>query len=61
MCRNISGRGMIGVVLKWTTAGESHGQALVAIIEGVIADVEVTSDEIASQLAVASVTAVVPG
>ena len=42
---------MIGDVLKWTTAGESHGQALVAIIEGVIADVEVTSDEIASQLA----------
>jgi len=42
---------MIGHVLKWTTAGESHGQALVAIIEGVIADIEVTSDEIASQLA----------
>ncbi|WP_309297733.1 chorismate synthase [Dietzia sp. NCCP-2495] len=38
-------------MLKWTTAGESHGQALVAIIEGVIADIEVTSDEIASQLA----------
>ncbi|MCY1657009.1 MULTISPECIES: chorismate synthase [unclassified Dietzia] len=42
---------MIGDVLKWTTAGESHGQALVTIVEGVIAGVEVTSDEIASQLA----------
>ncbi|PTM88684.1 chorismate synthase [Dietzia psychralcaliphila] len=42
---------MIGGVLKWTTAGESHGQALVTIVEGVIAGVEVTSDEIAAQLA----------
>ena len=42
---------MISDVLKWTTAGESHGQALVTIIEGVIAGVEVTTDEIASQLA----------
>ncbi|MGX1595667.1 chorismate synthase [Dietzia maris] len=42
---------MIGDVLKWTTAGESHGQALVTIVEGVIAGVEVTSDEIAAQLA----------
>ena len=42
---------MIGGVLKWTTAGESHGQALVTIVEGVIAGVEVTSDGIASQLA----------
>jgi chorismate synthase len=42
---------MISDVLKWTTAGESHGQALVTIVEGVIAGVEVTSDEIASQLA----------
>ncbi|KAA0919638.1 chorismate synthase [Dietzia sp. ANT_WB102] len=42
---------MISHVLKWTTAGESHGQALVTIVEGVIAGVEVTSDEIAAQLA----------
>ena len=42
---------MIGGVLKWTTAGESHGQALVTIVEGVIAGVEVTSEQIASQLA----------
>ncbi len=51
MCRAVPRRGMIGDVLKWTTAGESHGQALVTIVEGVIAGVEVTSDEIASQLA----------
>lgn len=44
-------RGMIGGVLKWTTAGESHGQALMTIIEGAIAGVEVTTDEIACQLA----------
>lgn len=42
---------MIDGVLKWTTAGESHGQALVTIIEGVIAGVEVTREEIAAQLA----------
>ena len=42
---------MIGDVLKWTTAGESHGQALVTIVEGVIAGVEVTSEQIAAQLA----------
>lgn len=51
MCRAVPRRGMISDVLKWTTAGESHGQALVTIVEGVIAGVEVTSDEIASQLA----------
>ncbi len=42
---------MIGHVLKWTTAGESHGQALVTIVEGLIAGIEVTSDQIAEQLA----------
>lgn len=51
MCQDVRRRGMIGDVLKWTTAGESHGQALVAIIEGAIADVEVTTDDIALQLA----------
>src|SRR5690625_1808234 len=51
MCPRARARGMIGHVLKWTTAGESHGQALVTIIEGVIAGVEVTTAEIASQLA----------
>jgi chorismate synthase len=37
--------------LRWTTAGESHGRALVAVVEGMVAGVEVTSDEIAGQLA----------
>src|SRR4051794_26239051 len=37
--------------MHWLTAGESHGQALVAILEGVVADVQVTSDDVASELA----------
>lgn len=39
------------LVLRWITAGESHGPALVAIVEGMIAGVEVTSSDIAEQLA----------
>jgi chorismate synthase len=38
-------------VLRWTTAGESHGRALVAVIEGMVAGVRVTSGDIADQLA----------
>jgi chorismate synthase len=38
-------------VLRWITAGESHGQALVAVLEGLPAGVDVTADEIADQLA----------
>nr|WP_286135354.1 chorismate synthase [Kitasatospora arboriphila] len=38
-------------VLRWSTAGESHGPALVAVLEGMVAGVEVTSSEIADQLA----------
>ncbi|WP_203710955.1 chorismate synthase [Asanoa siamensis] len=38
-------------MLRWLTAGESHGPALVAVLEGVPAGVEVTSAEIARQLA----------
>ncbi|MCT1353722.1 chorismate synthase [Gordonia sp. p3-SID1431] len=38
-------------VLRWITAGESHGPALVAIVEGMVAGVEVTSSDIAGQLA----------
>jgi chorismate synthase len=33
------------------TAGESHGPALVAVLEGMVADVEVTTADIATQLA----------
>ncbi|MCX6471159.1 MAG: chorismate synthase [Corynebacteriales bacterium] len=38
-------------MLRWITAGESHGPALVALVEGMIAGVSVTSDDIAAQLA----------
>ncbi len=38
-------------VLRWITAGESHGPALVAMLEGMVAGVEVTSDDISAQLA----------
>jgi chorismate synthase len=41
----------MGHVLRWTTAGESHGRALVAVIEGMVAGVQVTSADIADQLA----------
>jgi chorismate synthase len=38
-------------MLRWLTAGESHGPALVAILEGLPAGVEVTSGDIAAALA----------
>jgi chorismate synthase len=38
-------------MLRWITAGESHGQALTAVLEGLPAGVQVTSTEIADQLA----------
>jgi chorismate synthase len=38
-------------VLRWITAGESHGRALVAVVEGMVAGVEITSTDIADQLA----------
>jgi chorismate synthase len=41
---------MVGV-LRWITAGESHGRALVAMVDGMVAGVEVTSADIAAQLA----------
>jgi chorismate synthase len=37
--------------VRWLTAGESHGPALVAVLEGVPAGVEVTSAELARDLA----------
>ncbi|KAA0112371.1 chorismate synthase [Mycolicibacterium sp. P1-5] len=37
--------------MRWTTAGESHGRALVAMVEGMVAGVRVTSADIAEQLA----------
>ena len=38
-------------MLRWLTAGESHGPALVAILEGLPAHVQVTSSDIAAALA----------
>ena len=38
-------------MLRWLTAGESHGPALVAILEGLPAHVQVTSTDIADALA----------
>ena len=38
-------------MLRWTTAGESHGQALIALVEHMPAGVSVTREEISEQLA----------
>ncbi|MFA7324608.1 MAG: chorismate synthase, partial [Candidatus Nanopelagicales bacterium] len=37
-------------MVRWLTAGESHGPALVAIVEGLPAGIEVTSEDISIQL-----------
>ena len=39
------------IVLRWLTAGESHGPALVAVLEGLPAGVHVTTKEVADELA----------
>ncbi|UFU04741.1 chorismate synthase [Ruania halotolerans] len=38
-------------MLRWLTAGESHGPAVLGILEGVPAGVEITTDDIADALA----------
>ncbi len=38
-------------MLRWITAGESHGPALVAVLEGMVAGVEVTTEDLNKQLA----------
>src|SRR3954471_24309304 len=38
-------------MLRWLTAGESHGPSLVAILEGLPAHVSITSGDIADALA----------
>lgn len=38
-------------MLRWQTAGESHGEALVAMIEGLPVGVRVTSDDVVDALA----------
>ena len=44
-------RDRLHVVLRWLTAGESHGPALVATLEGLPAHVRITTDELAAALA----------
>ncbi len=43
--------GTMAHVLRWITAGESHGRALIAVLEGMVAGVELTSADIGRQLA----------
>ena len=38
-------------MLRWLTAGESHGPALMGVIEGVTAGVEITTTQVADELA----------
>ena len=38
-------------MLRYLTAGESHGQALVVIVEGLPAGLEVTAEQVQSELA----------
>ena len=38
-------------MLRWVTSGESHGKALIALLEGMVAGVEVTSADIKNDLA----------
>ena len=37
--------------MRWLTAGESHGPSLTAILEGMPAGVEVTTDDVRAALA----------
>jgi chorismate synthase len=48
--RAVGGDERIRCMLRWLTAGESHGPALVAILEGLPAGVRVTSADIAEGL-----------
>lgn len=38
-------------MLRWITAGESHGPSLTAVLEGMVAGVEITSTDVGGQLA----------
>lgn len=38
-------------MLRWTTAGESHGQALISLVENLPSGLNVTRDEVSYQLA----------
>ena len=41
----------MAAMVRWLTAGESHGPSLVAVIEGLPAGIQVTSSDIAEALA----------
>jgi chorismate synthase len=43
--------GDLAIMLRWLTAGESHGPALVAVLEGLPAGVHTTGDDLADALA----------
>src|SRR5690606_39163546 len=43
--------GRLGGMPRWLTAGESHGPALVGILEGLPAGVQITTDDVAAALA----------
>jgi len=43
--------GSLGVVLRYLTAGESHGQALVVIVEGLPAGLPILIEDVGSELA----------
>ena len=45
------GHGTLAPMLRWLTAGESHGPSLVAILEGLPAHVAITSDDLVDALA----------
>ena len=47
----VAGESRFPGVLRFLTAGESHGPALVVIVEGLPAGLPITADEIASELA----------
>ena len=49
----VRGRGSerLGPVLRWMTAGESHGPALVAVLDGMPAGVEITTADLGRDLA----------
>src|SRR6476646_2255786 len=47
----VAGLTRIGCMLRWLTAGESHGQALVAICEGMPAGVQISTADVAAALA----------
>jgi chorismate synthase len=44
-------REIMVAVLRWLTAGESHGPALVAVLEGLPADVRITTADLTAALA----------